>query len=57
MKKYFVYHELVDSYIHADEANLTHGGDLVFTIDNKFVACFQRDCWGYFKEVESEKAE
>ena len=59
MKKYYIYsyNQEIDCYIHADEANLTNGGDLVFTVQNKFVACFQRECWSYFKEVETEKVE
>ena len=55
MKKYYVYHDEKDSYIEADEANLTNGGDLVFTVDDKFVACFLRGKWDFFKEVDIEK--
>lgn len=55
MKKYYIYHEGQDSYINADEANLTNGGDLVFTIANKFISCFLRGKWDFFKEVESEQ--
>lgn len=54
MKKYFVFHQDVDSYIEAEEAHLTNGGDLIFTVQNKFVASYHRDCWSYFKEVQIE---
>lgn len=55
MKKYFVYHEGMDSYVDADEANLTNGGDLVFTVNNKFNACFLRGKWDFFKEIEKDQ--
>ncbi len=55
MKKYYVFHQGLDTYIEAEEAHLTNGGDLIFTVANKFVASFHREKWDFFKEVEIEK--
>lgn len=54
MNKYYVFHETVDSYVEADEVNLTVGGELVFSADSKLVACYHRGCWSYFKQVAQD---
>lgn len=55
MTKYYIYHQDCDSYVDADEVNLTVGGELCFSREGKLIACYHRGCWAYFKEVEIEK--